>query len=275
MSNPQTPFPAYPGRGSVGDSSKSRLPARQGVYGQARVPSAPPLSPTESTAPRTTIVLVTLIVAVVALVFSLSGLVVAAIALGRSDDTSRATSGADSQRGQSTQESSTLEPNQDLGADTGSSRTSTPPENIRPTARFDVAYGDSQHLRVRSGFCNSIAQGYVDLDQPRVLSGSSKDTADISYQGCNPGRIITELSFAKVSGPNAAPADCLESIRTSPGQSPATAAEGTTLCFLTSPKRASYQGITPKLVFLTVDSSTTDQGDGILNVTLKAWHVPQ
>jgi len=78
-----------------------------------------------------------------------------------------------------------------------------------------------------------------------------------------------------VAGPNATPADCLETIRTNPGRSPLVPTAKMTLCFLTSQNAAADEGISQKLVFVTGNSVTVDANTGVLNATAKTWAVPR
>jgi hypothetical protein len=130
----------------------------------------------------------------------------------------------------------------------------------------------SQRLRVPSPNCYANNRTGIDLDEPRVLGGSA---GDIVYRGCTPGTIETDLKLAEIPGQDATPADCLENIRTAPALSPIAPAKGLSLCFLTSPNDAAAQGISQKLVFVTVDAITANGNDGALNITLKAWDVPE
>ena len=91
----------------------------------------------------------------------------------------------------------------------------------------------------------------------------------------DPGKVSTSLAFAEVEGPTATAKDCLEKIRTDPGRSPVAPKSGMTLCFVTNQNSAAAQGITQKLVFVTIDSISVDNNVGVLNVTAKAWTVPQ
>jgi hypothetical protein len=157
------------------------------------------------------------------------------------------------------------------GAD-GADPSATPTE-IDPSAQFSVAY-QGQNLTIRSVGCGTGDLSYVDLDEPRILLAQSKGS-EFGFDDCDPGQVRSDLLFAQVPGPNATPADCLETIRTDPGRSPIAPASKMTLCFLTSQNAAAEQGISQKLVFVTVNSVTVDNNTGVLSVTVKAWTVPQ
>ena len=219
----------------------------------------------------------TLVIAVLGLVVGVAGVAVAALALGRSD---RAVSLAGSARQAPAPAATTpvaadpgtADPATEPAADPSADPSATPTE-ISPTAQFTVAY-QGEHLRVRSPSCtNSVDHMNVDLDEPRVASADAN--TEFNYANCDPGQINTVLAFAQVSGPDATPSDCLETIRTNPGRSPIAPSTGMTLCFVTSQDAAANQGISQKLAFVTVDSITTDNDTGVLTVTAKAWKVPQ
>jgi hypothetical protein len=239
-----------------------------------------------STVPRSRrsglLLTVTLIVAVLGLVVGVAGVAVASIALGRSD---KAVSAVNSARnapppppptgaGPAPVDLASADPTTDppsQGTD-GADPSATPTE-IDPSAQFAVAY-QGQNLTIRSMGCNSSYQSYVDLDEPRILLAQPKGS-EFGYNDCDPGQVRSDLLFAQVPGPNATPADCLETIRTDPGRSPVAPASKMTLCFLTSQNAAAEQGISQKLVFVTVNSVTVDNNTGVLSVTVKAWTVPQ
>ncbi|WP_305786626.1 hypothetical protein [Symbioplanes lichenis] len=221
---------------------------------------------------------VTLIVAVLALVVGVSAVIISALALSRSDDAVVTAEKANSRPLPAPAVSSpavteTTEPPADEPTDETADEpaASGTPTDISPTAQFEVAY-EGENLRIRSVNCNDLYRTGVDLDEPRILG---EVDAELRYGGCDPGTILTGLPFAQVSGPDATPADCLETIRTDPGRSPIAPSRGMTLCFQTAQNQAAAEGIDQKLVFVTVNSVTTDNGTGILAVTVKAWKVPQ
>ncbi|MFC7272741.1 hypothetical protein ACFQS1_02005 [Paractinoplanes rhizophilus] len=233
-------------------------------------------------------------VAVIALVFGLSGAALAALALGRSDQAvtlaasaggapapaamnSVATPTPDDPAGTPAGDPSAAETT-DPAADPATGQaadpaTSASPGDISPTAKFEVAY-EGEKLKIRSEGCRwPDNYALVDLDEPRV--GAVAETGEFGYAGCDPGKIDTKLPFAVVPGASATPADCLETIRTDPGRSPIAPTRGMTLCFLTSQDAAATQGISQKLAFVTIDAITVDNNTGVLNVSAKAWNVPQ
>jgi hypothetical protein len=87
--------------------------------------------------------------------------------------------------------------------------------------------------------------------------------------------INTGQPFAEVSGPTATPKDCLETIRKDPGRSPIAPKQGMTLCVVTDQNAAAAQGISQKLVFVTIDAVSVNNNVGVLNMTARAWTVPQ
>ncbi|WP_433727319.1 hypothetical protein ACQP2Y_12070 [Actinoplanes sp. CA-051413] len=211
-----------------------------------------------------------------ALVVGLAGVVIAAIALGRSDKATTLATSANERPLPPAAAEPTVVPDPttdpaDPPTETPEPGATTSPGDISPTAEFAIAYQD-QHLRVQTERCQPQYGAAVDFDEPRVIGG---DAGDMVYDQCNPGAIKTGLPLAEVSGQSATPADCLENIRTTPAQSPVAPAEGLTFCFLTSRNDAAARGTTQKLVFVTVDSITEKNDHGILNITLKAWNVPE
>jgi hypothetical protein len=219
---------------------------------------------------------VTLVVAVLGLVVGVAGVAVASIALGRSDKAVNLAGSVQAVPPAGPTTAPTADPTSvptNSTQDTDGADPSATPTEIDPSAQFTVAYQE-QHLRVRSPNCNDGYFTYVDLDEPRVV-GDDHDKAELSYSGCGPGQIRTDLAFGQLTGPNATPADCLDKIRTDPGHSPIAPTTGMTLCFVTSEDYAASHGITQKLAFLTVDSLATDNETGVLNVTAKAWIVPR
>lgn len=226
-----------------------------------------------------TLAVTTLVVAVLALVVALAGVVLSAIALGRSDQTTQLATKTNNQPLPPTADAIPTEPTADPTATEPTDQPTDPgpttsANDISPTAQFATAY-EGQKLRVRSVACQyGGSQTYVDLDEPRI-TGVNETNTEFGYAGCDPGSLHTELAFAQVSGPTATPKDCLETIRTDPGRSPLAPKQGMTLCIVTDQNAAVAQGLTHKLVFVTVDSISVDGGVGVLNVTVKAWIVPQ
>jgi hypothetical protein len=135
------------------------------------------------------------------------------------------------------------------------------PDVIDPSAEFEVAYQDIR-LRIQSPDCTGGYRAHIDLDEPRV-DDVEEPGSEVSYAGCDPGQLDTDLPFARVGSVDATPSDCLETIRTAPGRSPIAPADGMTLCFETS----------RKVVFVTIDEITTGGQTGVLTVTANAWTV--
>ncbi|WP_203819456.1 hypothetical protein [Paractinoplanes ferrugineus] len=260
------------------------------------MPAAGPAMPTAASPaararPRAGLLVGTLVVAVFALVVGVAAVVMSALALGRSDDAVTIANVARNERpvpppgppptgppptGPPTTDRPTTGPtgtDQPAPDPTATGPTAGPTE-ISPTAKFDVAY-EGEKLRVRSKSCGySGGRMYVDLDNPPTV-GVGPENAEFDYDGCDPGKIGIDLPFAQVPGATATPKDCLESIRTDPGRSPVAPTRGMTLCIVTSQDKAAAAGTTQKLVFVTVDAITVDNQTGVLNVTAKAWTVPQ
>ncbi|WP_306205627.1 hypothetical protein [Actinoplanes sp. RD1] len=217
---------------------------------------------------------VTLIVAVLALVVGVAAVIISALSLSRSDDavvTAEKANNRPLPAAAPPPETTTPAVGETTEPPADGPPASGTPTDISPTAQFEVAY-EGENLRVRSINCNDGYWTAVDLDEPRILT---QGDGELGYGGCDPGAIRTELPFAQVEGPGATPADCLENIRTDPARSPIAPSRGMTLCFQTAQNQAAAEGITQKLVFVTVNSVTTDNGTGVLAVTVKAWNVPQ
>ncbi|MEU4558633.1 hypothetical protein AB0F72_09585 [Actinoplanes sp. NPDC023936] len=228
------------------------------------------------------LLVITLVVAALALVVGLAGVVLSAIALGRSDEASELAKQANTKPvAAAPTTEATADPPAPEPTDPGSaapapeypSGATTTPADISPTADYTVSY-QGEHLRVRSVGCGGDHMA-VDLDEPRV-AGAGRYSTDFGVQGCNaPGEIITNLPIATVSGPAATPFDCLETIRTDPGRSPIAPTRGMTLCLVTDQQKATSNGESQKIVFVTVDSISVDRETVVLNLTLKAWDMPQ
>jgi hypothetical protein len=269
MSSPQPPFPNQPG-------PKPSTATTQTIPAVPAMPAGPPAKAPKS---RGGLLVVTLVVAVFALVVAAAGVFVSALALGKSDDALTTANAAKNQVPPTAAPTATAPtpgptagPTDEPTTDAPTTDPTATPTDISPTAQFEVAY-EGEKLRIRSPGCNTGYRTYVDLDDPRVAV--DEEDAEFTYNDCNPGAIQTELKFAQVAGANSTPADCLETIRTDPARSPTAPERGMTLCFVTSQNTAAAQGKSQKLVFVTVDSISTDNGTGILNVTAKAWNVPQ
>jgi hypothetical protein len=228
--------------------------------------------PPPAAAPRRSgLLVITLVVAVLGLVVGMAGVAIAAIALGRSDKATTLAETANNRPQPPVVVPTTAAPTAPAGQDTDEPTEVNSPGEVSPTADFKVNYQD-QHLRVQSQNCTGGYWTGIDLDDPRVLT---EGDGDVSFEGCNPGSVETKLQFAEVTGQAATPADCLENIRTSPAQSPVAPKPELSLCFVTSQNEAAAQGKTQKVVIMTVDSVTVNNDHGILNITLKAWDVPQ
>jgi hypothetical protein len=231
-------------------------PAQGGTYG----PGAPP-PPRPS---RGGLLVVTLTVAVLALVVGVAGVILSAIALGHADKTTALP--VDLQLPATTEAPRPTDPATSNTTDPVATATGG---DISPTAAFVIKY-QSEHLRVQTESCDTVYRTGIDLDEPRVVG----DDGDITYGGCTPGNIQTELPFAEIPSQDATAADCLEKIRTAPGLSPVAPSNGQSFCYQTSQDAAVAQGITQKIVIVTIDSISKNSEHGVLNITLKAWNVP-
>jgi hypothetical protein len=222
--------------------------------------------------------MITLIVAVLALVVALAGVVLSAIALGRSGEATDPATKANNKALPAAPDKPLTEPTTTPTGAEADDQANEPgptssPTDISPRAQFTIAY-EGEHLRARSVSCDSGSNTYVDLDEPRVIGREVANT-EFGYQGCDPGKVNTSRPFAEISGPTATPKDCLETIRTDPGRSPIAPKSGMTLCIVTDQNAAAAQGISQKLVFVTIDAVSANNNVGVLNMTVKAWTVPQ
>jgi hypothetical protein len=211
--------------------------------------------------------LATTAVATVALLLSLASLVVATLALADSRKTSTARVAP-----QPTAALPTATP--PLPGSTSSTDEAAPDldatANVEPGSTFTVAY-QREHLRATTPGCGPGFTSGIDFDEPRADAGGGIDAA---YESCNPGTISTDLQVAKVSSISASPHDCLEQIRTQPEVPPITPTIGLTLCFVTDKGTAAQEGVSQKIVFLTVDSLSSANDHGFLNFTVTAYDVP-
>jgi hypothetical protein len=205
-------------------------------------------------------------VATVALLLSLASLVVATLALADSRKTSTARVAPQPTAALPT-------PTPPLPSSTWSTDEAAPdPDataNVEPGSTFTVAY-QREHLRATTPSCGGFSSG-IDFDEPRADAGGGIDAA---YESCNPGTITTDLQVAKVSSTSASPQDCLEQIRTQPEVPPITPTIGLTLCFVTDKGTAAQEGVSQKIVFMTVDSLSSANDHGFLNFTVSAYDVP-
>jgi hypothetical protein len=143
--------------------------------------------------------------------------------------------------------------------------------SVRPDADFKIEY-EKKALRVTP--MSGCELRYVDLDEPRV--GVAQAIAEFGYGGpCGGGPkpaidVEDELPIS-MGNDNAIARDCAEAIRTGPINEPVVPADQTSLCLLTSASAAEKEGITRKLVLVTIDSIAAD---GTLNLLVTAWNVP-
>jgi hypothetical protein len=141
--------------------------------------------------------------------------------------------------------------------------------SIEPTALYRVRY-QGQHLRIPivRTTSNYDYNDYIDLDEPRV--GVIQDGADLWLS--DTGSFSSDLPRAEVDSPNMSAQDCAQDIRTAPLTADVAASKGLNLCFLTDLGAASAEGITQKIVLLSVNSISRDD---TVNVTVTAWDVPK
>ncbi|WP_433825877.1 hypothetical protein ACQP2E_27680 [Actinoplanes sp. CA-015351] len=237
-----------------------------------------------ATRQRSYLLVITLVVSALSLVVGLAGVGLAAFALSRSSQATDLAKQANDRplAAPATEAATTPEasapttaatPAEEPADGAGDPSTAETPADVSPTAEYTIAY-EGEHLRVRSGGCGAGAAMHIDLAEPRVLNTGYGP--EFGVLGCSaPGQIDTSLAVAQVSGPTATPNDCQETIRTNPGRSPIVPTRGMTLCAITDYQRAAASGRPQKLVFVTVDSMSTESETVVLNLTLKAWNIPQ
>jgi hypothetical protein len=151
------------------------------------------------------------------------------------------------------------------------------PAAASPDGALDVG-GDytvrytAEDLQLQTARCRTVA---LDLDEPRV--GVQGETTDLAVTGeCDHapafelphGVVVARADTAEVT-PNA----CAEGIRRAPlsPDIPVPVQRGIVLCAATSRDAARTQGITRKIVVLTVRAV---DDDGLVSVRVAAWNVP-
>ncbi|MGI5244935.1 hypothetical protein [Dactylosporangium sp. CA-139066] len=140
----------------------------------------------------------------------------------------------------------------------------------RPTARFAEAWTVSLEIHPPTSGASNI-----DLDKPEV--GADQDSADMQlyvYDG-EYFRFGQNVKVVTMNSPDAQPGDCaarFDTARLAPDAQINVKTDNLTLCINTSLADAQRQGIDWKIVLLHVMSVLVD---GTVNVSLKAWNVPQ
>jgi hypothetical protein len=197
---------------------------------------------------------------------SLIALIVSIVALGvavtRDGDTADPPATASPQPGNSATELPVPadDPTSETTGGTGQPPGPTPEDTgvVDPQAEFTLAY-ERRQQRIPT----SIS---VDLDEPRVKPAAGGDVYYGSSKYFDP-----DSDAAVVKSANASPQDCAAAIQNEPLTNNIAAAEGLTLCIQTDAGVASSEGITQKMVRLTVKS--IDRQD-VATVQLTAWNVP-
>ncbi|MEV6926172.1 hypothetical protein AB0M46_16980 [Dactylosporangium sp. NPDC051485] len=157
-------------------------------------------------------------------------------------------------------------------ATTTAPRPVTSPGELDPKADFTESWSPSTiNLEIHPP---NYGSRNIDLDKPEV--GSSGDAADMQLYVSN-GEFFTFDRGAKVVTMNSAnvqPSDCaakFDTSRLAPDTQINVKTADLTLCINTSFEAAQHQGIKWKIVLLHV---TGVAADGTVNVSLKAWNVP-
>ena len=143
------------------------------------------------------------------------------------------------------------------------------PSDINPSAPFTPAY-QSQELKLRPA--DSCTQISIDLDEPRVNPSKG---ADFLLHSCNERQTFQfgDSTASVVDNPNATPAECADSIRTSSLSSNAALPIQATLvvCIATSLPAALEQGIKRKIAVVVVKAIAADE---TVTLVVSAWTVP-
>lgn len=140
-------------------------------------------------------------------------------------------------------------------------------DRVDPAAEFTEAYS-GQRLRVTDECSGRL----LDLDEPRV--GVESLGYEVQYQFCS-GK--SELGFSSGTSvsrggvEDAGPGDCVEAIRVGVDPSRFAPTQQEHLCVITSADTAQEQGITQKVVLLSVLGIAQD---GTLTVEATAWNIP-
>jgi hypothetical protein len=207
-----------------------------------------------------------------ALLFAVLALCIAVVALSRADGARHSAETAARSGGTSIQPapgSDTASPGTSDSPDTVGTSTAPPTDSVQPTAIYRVHY-QAQRLRVPivQTSADYDYNDYIDLDEPRV--GGDERGAELSLD--QTGSFSSSLPRAQVSSPNASAQDCAQAIRTAPLTRDVAASKDLNLCFQTDLDTATAQGITQKIVLLSV---TAVAKDGTVNVMVTAWDVPK
>jgi len=141
---------------------------------------------------------------------------------------------------------------------------------VRPEADFQLEY-EKEALRVAP--LQDCKFRFVDLEGPR--GGVSETAAEFGYGQCGdfakPRMDVVDDVPISAGDNNAIARDCAEAIRNGPINEPLTPSAQTSLCLLTSATTAEQEGITRKMVLVTIDSIAED---GTLSLLVTAWSVP-
>jgi hypothetical protein len=146
------------------------------------------------------------------------------------------------------------------------------PGDLR-SATYSPAY-PAQSLQLLLPPCQSKMARYVDIDEPRVDADASR--ADLFYRarsGCYSSPELNLLGGATasvVSRSNIRPAQCVESVRNAPANSPIELTKAMNICILTSADTAIGQDISEKVALLV---ASAPDAAGSTTVRISGWHV--
>ena len=148
------------------------------------------------------------------------------------------------------------------------------PTDIVPSGAYSVAY-EGKTIRVQPPCSGNSSYRYVDLDEPRVGVESEKSEfyfgSAYSCTGQPRMEIDRVVALAPAPSASASPEDCAEAIRSGPISPPVVATSKLSVCLRTSRAQADQEGITQKMILVTVTSIAKD---GTTAFTLSAWDIP-
>ena len=142
---------------------------------------------------------------------------------------------------------------------------------LNAQTRYETKYsGESLKLQ---GSCTDYL--YIDLDEPRlrVESGKAELMLDVDCNGAaSTLQMVNGVVGSELEAAVTTPAECNESIRTSPLGTPSQPVRrGKVYCFMTSLDTARTSGDTWKMVVVEIKSTAQD---GTVTLVADAWNIP-
>jgi hypothetical protein len=154
---------------------------------------------------------------------------------------------------------------------------SATPGQLDPKANYTSKYQQQVlTLRAPTQCCGSLG---IDLDEPRVDVDDAHADLLFANSNSNAHQPIFTLPSGVSATPGRSPAetpnDCVETIRTGPlgDRASIPITRDVVLCLATSSEAATGQGITRKVVLVTVTAINSQ--DGSVDVTVSAWNAPR